>query len=115
MNTVKIFTAQENRCNIHLDDAVTVLSNVTLSAPSYDNMVSADEVQRIAERTLLAQQKSFSASLHHGSKMISENHSEVNMVLGTPSKRTRSQKSYAMITVVKTIYVVTNNVNPRIS
>lgn len=66
LRTVKMFNAQENQCNVHINDAVTVLSDVTLSASSCENIVLADEVQLIVERDLLAQQtkKFFSGNLN---------------------------------------------------
>lgn len=67
-STVQIFTSHENRCNLHIDDADTVLRNVALSVQFKDNVVTADEVQRVVE-VLLAQQKSFSGNLNYGSKI----------------------------------------------
>lgn len=65
MITVQMFTTQKNRCNLPLDDAATVLRNVTLLASSSADKVPADEVQRNVERALLAQQKSFSGNLKY--------------------------------------------------
>lgn len=58
MSTIQMLTVQKNWCDFHLDDAVTVLRNVSLSTPSDDNMDPADTEQRAKERGLLTQQKS---------------------------------------------------------
>lgn len=68
MATVQMFTPQENRCKLRLDYLFTTLRNVVLSIQSNDDMVSADDVQRIVERALLAPQNSFSGNMDHGSK-----------------------------------------------
>lgn len=59
LNTVKMFTAQWNRCDLPFDDAVTVIRNRALFIHSNNNMIFTEEVQNTIHCTNLAQRQSF--------------------------------------------------------
>lgn len=47
--SVQVFIGQKDLSNLHLEDSVTILHDVTLAAPCSNNVVLADEIHRIVE------------------------------------------------------------------